>query len=180
MMSSAREHHAKAEQLLDQAHAEQDSVRRHLILAEAQVHATLALSAPAGKGPPGPGQDEAADTQSTGTAYQSLPSPSPGTPTPAHPGEPPSEPYPGYIKVTGHRLPSGQEPVRPVAPAAPAGFVRTWPDPESAADNPSPPVTSPVTGQPGPGDPGKEEPGDLDDQELRGPEEQKPGGFRPF
>jgi hypothetical protein len=35
MMSSARDHHAKAEQLLDQAHAEQDSIRRGQILAEA-------------------------------------------------------------------------------------------------------------------------------------------------
>jgi|HubBroStandDraft_6_1064221.scaffolds.fasta_scaffold891206_1 hypothetical protein len=54
-MSSAREHHARAEQLLDQAHAEQDSVRRGQILAEAQVHATLALSAPPETSPPSPG-----------------------------------------------------------------------------------------------------------------------------
>jgi hypothetical protein len=45
MMSSAREHHAKAEQLLEQAHTEHDSTRRSQILAEAQVHATLALIA---------------------------------------------------------------------------------------------------------------------------------------
>ncbi len=45
-MSSARDHHAKAEQLLDQAHAEQDSIRRGQILAEAQVHASLARRSP--------------------------------------------------------------------------------------------------------------------------------------
>lgn len=72
-MSTARDHHAKAEELLDQAHAEQDGTRRGLILAEAQVHATLALGAPAGTGPPGPGRGEAADTQSTGTAHRDMP-----------------------------------------------------------------------------------------------------------
>ena len=69
-MSSTAEHHAKAEQLLDQAQAEPDSIRRTQILAEAQVHAILALSAPAERSP---GQDEAADTQSTGTAHQDMP-----------------------------------------------------------------------------------------------------------
>jgi len=88
-MTSSSEHHAKAEQLLDQAHAEQDSIRRGLILAEAQVHATLALSAPAGKGPPRPGRDEAADTQSTGAAHPDMPEG--GGPRPARPaGQPES------------------------------------------------------------------------------------------
>jgi len=72
-MSSAREHHAQAEQLLGQAHAEQDSIRRAVILAEAQVHATLALSAPGGTGPRGTGRDKAVVT-------------SPRKPGPAHPG----------------------------------------------------------------------------------------------
>jgi hypothetical protein len=44
MMSSASEHHAKAEELLGQVRKEQDSIRRGWILAEAQVHATLALA----------------------------------------------------------------------------------------------------------------------------------------
>lgn len=57
-MSRAHEHHAKAEQLLGQARTTQDQIGRRLILAGAQVHATLALSAPAEKGPPGPGQSE--------------------------------------------------------------------------------------------------------------------------
>jgi hypothetical protein len=81
IMRSASEHHEEAERRLEEARTEQDSIRRRLILAEAQVHAILALSAPAGKGPPGPGQDEAADTESTGTAHQAPPPPSPGTPT---------------------------------------------------------------------------------------------------
>src|SRR5256885_14298778 len=58
MMSSPSDHHARAEQLLGQAPKEQDSIRRSQILAEAQVHATLALSAPDGTGPPGLGQPE--------------------------------------------------------------------------------------------------------------------------
>jgi len=55
-MSSAREHHARAEQLLEEARTTQDQISRRLILAEAQVHATLALSAPAGTALPGGGQ----------------------------------------------------------------------------------------------------------------------------
>ena len=38
------DHHREAERLLSEARKEQDSIRRSLILAEAQVHATLALS----------------------------------------------------------------------------------------------------------------------------------------
>lgn len=66
------DHHQEAERLLSEARKEQDGIRRSQILAEAQVHATLALGAPAGTGPPGPGQGEAADTQSTGTAHQDM------------------------------------------------------------------------------------------------------------
>jgi hypothetical protein len=115
-MNSATEHHAKAEQLLDQAQAEQDSFRRSLILAEAQVHATLALSAPAGEGPAGPGQDRAADTKSTGTTHQTLAPPSPGTPTYGHPRWPrgtdltPARPA-GQLGPRGSRLPPDNEPV---------------------------------------------------------------------
>src|SRR5215472_653098 len=66
MMSSASDHHAQAERLLEQARAEQDSIRRAVILAEAQVHATLALSAGTGTARPGPGRGEASDTRRTG------------------------------------------------------------------------------------------------------------------
>jgi hypothetical protein len=60
------QHHDKAEELLSDARKEPDSFRRHLILAEAQVHATLALSAPAERRP---GQDEAGGTESTQVAH---------------------------------------------------------------------------------------------------------------
>ena len=59
------QHHERAEQLLSDARKEPDSFRRSLILAEAQVHATLALSAPVQKGPPGPGQSETRSTAAT-------------------------------------------------------------------------------------------------------------------
>src|SRR5215467_12096575 len=62
MMSSAGEHHARAEELLEQARTTPDQISRLEILAEAQVHATLALSAQAGEGPPGQGQDRVAGT----------------------------------------------------------------------------------------------------------------------
>jgi len=39
------EHHATAEQLLERARTVQDQSRRSMILAEAQVHAILALAA---------------------------------------------------------------------------------------------------------------------------------------
>jgi hypothetical protein len=44
-MSSAHEHHAKAEKLLELSRIEGDGILRSLILAEAQVHATVALAA---------------------------------------------------------------------------------------------------------------------------------------
>ena len=63
------QHHEKAEQLLSDAREEPDSIRRSLILAEAQVHATLALSAPGGASLPGPGRGEAGDTRRTGQVH---------------------------------------------------------------------------------------------------------------
>jgi hypothetical protein len=174
MMSSAREHYEEAEGLLALARAEQDSIRRSLILAEAQVHATLALSTPAGMGPPGPGRDEAAGTQSTGAAHPDMREG--GVLRPARPaGQPdslsPETPTSSVPVITGSRTPTDNQPVRDEAPLAPAGFVRTG--------NPSQPVPGTVIGQPGPDDPGIAEPGDLGDQKLRGPEEEKPGGISP-
>ena len=83
------DHHARAEQLLEQARTTPDQISRREILAEAQVHAALALSAPAGKGPPGPGRDEAADIKSTGAAHPGMPKD--GGPVP---GWQAGEPYP--------------------------------------------------------------------------------------
>jgi hypothetical protein len=50
MMSSAHDHHEKAEQLLSAAGKEPNSTSRSLLLAEAQVHATLAVAAALGAG----------------------------------------------------------------------------------------------------------------------------------
>jgi hypothetical protein len=194
MMNSAREHYEEAERLLALLRTEQDSIRRHLILAEAQVHATLALSASAGEGPAGPGQDRAADTKSTGTAHQTLASPSPGTPPYAHPrwpkgtdqapagpaGQPdslsPGTPTSSPLVVTGQKPRPDNEPVRPEAVLLPPTYVRTPSNPEPHAENPPQAVPGTVTGQPGPGDPGKEKPAG---KEPADPEQQDPGGPAP-
>ena len=56
------DHHAKAEQLLEKARTTPDQISRSEILAEAQVHATLALSAATRTSPPGPGQAQTGST----------------------------------------------------------------------------------------------------------------------
>jgi hypothetical protein len=83
MMSSAREHHARAEQLLEEAHATQDQISRRLILAEAQVHATLALSAPDGNRPATPQADVGRGEDTFGLAPVSPGGPAPGLGTDA-------------------------------------------------------------------------------------------------
>jgi hypothetical protein len=139
-MSSAREHRAKAEQLLEEAHATHDQIGRSLILAEAQVHATLALSAPAGKGPPGPGQDEADSTEITDStlgadsdmpegsgSFPAEPYGSPGaTRRPARPDGPTPTAPPKV--VTGKRTPTAKRSVRP--PAEPRGDTSLSPPAE--------------------------------------------------
>lgn len=125
-MSSAREHHARAEQLLEEARTTQDQISHRLILAEAQVHATLALSAPGGTGPPGPGQSE------TGYATHAF-------------GQ-----FSGYYDdgwgsrgetAPGLRDRPGRDPNRPRAEESPAGAPPTTPPvPASQYDaEPSPP-----------------------------------------
>jgi hypothetical protein len=52
------DHHHEADRLLSEARKEQDGLRRSQILAEAQVHATLALIAAPATIPSGPGQPE--------------------------------------------------------------------------------------------------------------------------
>jgi hypothetical protein len=160
------QHHEKAEQLLSDAHGERDSIRRSQILAEAQVHATLALSAPAGERPPGREQPE---TRSTASAGEASPASAPvprkkgpivarpdrqrrPTQTPAGADQPVSQPavLPGGGVVT--------------AAPAPAGQAQPTPRPQSV-----PPWTRRRTK---PGDPGDEEPGK--------PGAPKPGDFRPF
>jgi hypothetical protein len=60
------QHHAKAEELLEQAHATPDQISRSEILAEAQVHATLVLSAITGTARPGPRRGQAGGIRRTG------------------------------------------------------------------------------------------------------------------
>jgi hypothetical protein len=185
---TSHDHYRIAEQFAEEAYNElrhDDEAGAMALAAIAQVHATLALSAPAGKGPPGLGQSEAADIQSTGTAHQDMPEdsrrsqertpppPSPGDPSARRPRRLPPRLRGDQPEVPGSRdpLPPGEVPVRPVALDASPPFVRTG--------DPSQPPPGPVTGQPGPDDPGTAEPGDLGDQKLRGPEEQKPGGISP-
>ena len=157
---SRTQHHDRAKELLSDARTEPDSFRRRLILAEAQVHATLALSAPAGKDPPGPGQDRAADIKSTGAAHPGM-----AKGTNKVPARPAGQPRPG-----GARPPTDNEPVRKVAQPAPAEYVRTG--------TPRNRYPARVPGQPEPPGPGKKEPGDPGDQKLRGPGGPKPGSSR--
>jgi hypothetical protein len=195
MMNNAGEHHAKAEQLLEQAHAEQDSIRRHLILAEAQVHATLALSAPADE-PPSPGQTQVGSTASTGEAdpvvpagsdeFQMLPHvPLWATSQPTWRDDPT-----GTVRsrVPGKRPPPpASPPVRDPAlerpgdtalsPSVEEDLLRRLQLENQRPEQEPDPAQEQEPGQPGPGGPGEEEPGDLDDQKPRGPEERKPGGF---
>jgi len=176
-MGSPSEHYEEAERLLALAHMEKDGTSRSLILAEAQVHATLALSAPVGSSP---GQAQAGSTAGTGEARSGMPGdsgpfqPRPyGSSTkPARPGgirgpiivesAPPAPSRPRPIQVSGSRpaLPPDEQAVRPPAQPRSAGAAQARPDPGPATDDPP-------------------QPGDLGDQELRGPEQQKPGGFGP-
>jgi hypothetical protein len=157
------QHRAKAEHLLEEAHTTHDQISRSLIPAEAQVHATLALSAPPGASPPSRGQPEARYATPDWRHDQGSSEGSAG-----------SEPQPD---APGSRYAPGKHPLlqpragetRDSGPAAP----------QSAPPEP-PDTRPPPLFEPGPGGPGKKEPGDLDDQKPRGPEEQKPGGFRPL
>ena len=184
------EHHAKAEQLLEQARTENDSIRRSLILAEAQVHAALALSAEPGTSPPGPEPK----TRSTARGEELQPavikpytpytpfgrkpvgSAAPGETTPAKGTLPQRRPVPGY---------PGQQPAPPAA--APPGQTptppyaeRPWrrrrrpaeqPEDQEAAE-PGEQEPDPTEQPPAPDNPAGQEPGQHDEPE--------PGGLRPF
>jgi hypothetical protein len=64
------QHHEKAEQLLADARKEPDDTRRGQILAEAQVHATLALSAAPGTIPPDLGVSQQRETSNTASTTE--------------------------------------------------------------------------------------------------------------
>jgi len=184
-MSSALDHHARAEQLLDQAHAEQDSIRRGLILAEAQVHATLALSAPADKGPPGPGQAQTGSAASTGETRPAFPM-RPGVPPGAttHPTWRDDLARTGPPEVTGRRRPTANPPVR--VQAEPRGDAVCSPSAEDTYPGRRRQKNQRPEQEPGPAqqqepDPGEQESGPAGQSPAAGsPGDQKPGSFRPF
>ena len=171
-MSTPSEHHAKAEQLLEQARTTPDQISRSEILAEAQVHATLALSAPPGTSPPGPGQPE--------TVY--------ATHVPAGGRLPDwSEASPGFVPagetVRGSRYPPGEHPLRQAeegrasGPAAPPSVTASPPGPE-------PPMTRVAypKGRKRPQAQPQEPEPDLEEQSpaAGGPGKQDPGAPTPF
>ena len=178
-MSSAREHHAKAEELLKQLPADHDSIRRSLILAEAQVHATLALRDPGEMGPASPEQDQAADIKSTGAAHSGMRKA--GNVRPAAPA--------GFSDRASPESRPGQSPRSTWVPDSPVTRPVAQPpfdvplklSPEPATYNPWQQQPRPARRPPKPGDPDEEEPYDPGEEEPGGPEKPKPGGgFRPF
>jgi hypothetical protein len=161
MMSSVRKHHAAAEQLLGQAGTEEDSIRRSLILAEAQVHATLALSAVIGTARPGPGRGQAGGIRRTGarplgTPAQTVITGPPTAPsryggtlhgwgstsTEPHPGpssEPSPDPDPGQAPLQQRAeiiAPADEEPARPAE--QPLTFNPAQEDASRGQERPSP------------------------------------------
>jgi len=178
-MSSARGHQAQAERLLEQARAEQDSIGRAVILAEARVHATLALSGGTGTARPGPGRGDAGDTRRAGQ-YHPLGTPAdPGLTGPqARGGTLPG--WGGAVLSPLRAAPPGERGARGVSsggPRTPYGpRVVTSPWPGGLPDQ----VPRPAPRPPAPGGPGEEEPGGPGDQEPRGPGVPEPGGPAPF
>ena len=190
-MSSSREHHAKAEELLELACTENDSIRRSLVLAEAQVHATLALGDPGEMSPAGPGQDQAADTKTTGAAHSGVRYGNPVRPAaPAGFSDRPSlESRPGPFPGRGQELDlpgtglAAEPPPLGAGPPGPAldpwqwqNRQVTWPlEPARPAGR------RPAPGDPDEEGPDEEGPDDTGEQKPGGPEKPEPGGgFRPF
>jgi hypothetical protein len=162
------EHRREAERLLAEAGREQDSIRRGLILAEAQIHAILALSAAAGVDPPGPGRPESR----IGAGL------TPGEIQPASRRFRPTYPR-GHPLYTSPTRADADEPARPAAtppvagqpaPAAPAPPGQPQPPPYT-------PGVRPRTRRPA-------EPGDADDEEpdaaKQPPAPGNPGGPKPW
>lgn len=169
-MSSAREHHAKAEQLLEQAHTAQDQISRSQLLAEAQVHATLALSVAPGTSPPGQGQPEPrGTTRDVNLAPSTLKPHETGRTRPARPARPPGDT-------------TAQTPAKPGESSRPPMRPPLRPPRQSVVD--APPVQRQPLSYQEPSrprqrraeEPGDEEPGDPGEQEPGGPGEPPPGG----
>jgi hypothetical protein len=87
-----QEHHREAERFLERAHTERDQISRSQLLAEAQVHATLALSAAPDTSPPGQGQPESrGTTRDVDLAPSTLKPYETGRSRPAAPARPPGD-----------------------------------------------------------------------------------------
>jgi hypothetical protein len=184
------EHHRAADRLLEKAGKEQDSIRQNLILAEAQVHATLAAAA-AETGTGRQGESEAVGGQGAGEVPPTGPAdddPLARYLDPAKPGSGSREESPRR-----HRDPAApasapqspaqapptaelrlRQPLRPPrlqgpVPARPrtiwGNSAEEEPDPEEQGPGGPEQEPGPVRWPPGSGDPGEQEPG---------------GGFRPF
>jgi hypothetical protein len=185
------DHHQEAERLLSKAPEEQDSVRRSLILAEAQVHATLALSAPAGKGPAGPGQDRVADTKSTGAAQSGIPEGGHldvARPAGIYPSVPGGFPGPASPESRPGPLPMREEELNlpttlPVAQPPPLGTGPPGPSPDPRKRQHRQATwlleaAGPAGERTAPDDSGEEGPDDAGEQKPGGPEKPEPGdGF---
>ena len=191
------EHYRAAERLLEKAGKEQDSIRLSLILAEAQVHATLAVGAAPETGTGSEGGSEvgggqgAGEVWPTGSAYYD-PLPPYGHPAPSGRNSP-EESSRRYRDPTG---PAGMQ----QTPAAPPLPEPRWRQPLRPPRQQGPVPARPrtirgnsVEEEP---DPEEQEPGGPEqepgaaEQETRparrppspgGPGAQEPGGgFRPF
>jgi hypothetical protein len=123
---TSHDHYRIAEQFAEEAYNElrhDDEAGAMALAAIAQVHATLALSAPAGKGPPGPGQDEADSTLGADSdipegsgSFPAEPYGSPGaTRRPRRPTRPDGPTPTAPPVVTGKRTPTAKTSVRPPA-----------------------------------------------------------------
>jgi len=203
------DHHHEAERLLSDALKEQDSIRRSVILAEAQLHATLALSAEPGTSPPGPGQPE---TRSSARGEELVLVPAellpylrylPGSRWPDEPGRQPGDitprsPSEGSPLPWSDRSQMIEEAQRKIwdahikmmresAAPAPAGQTPTPPYPEPSRRRRRRPTEQP--GEREPGAPGGQEPDATKrprapdnpaGQKSGKPDEPEPGGLRPF
>jgi hypothetical protein len=106
-MSSAREHHAKADQLLKQASTEQDSTRRSQILVEAQVHSNLARAA------------ATTTARTTGAGSQARTESPFGEVTPVSANQAPDESlFGGVTPMSARRTEAGRRPGRTGPPDA--------------------------------------------------------------
>jgi hypothetical protein len=198
-MRSAREHYAKAEELLVKAGKEQDSILRSVILAEAQVHATLALGDPGEISPArdivrpltprAPRRRIRACQRTAAWTWRGRRSPAPILHRMA--GRPPFHHLsPGPALTSRSRKSKScayPPPGRPPSPLRSAPIRRAPPcTPGNLAQRRGPLEPArpgggrPAADDPDKGKPDKEKPDGPGQPEPGGPEKPEPGGLRPF